>query len=56
MRADCGWRDRQFMLSDGVDYHDHGSRHFEQHDKEQLSKRLLQRVRDLDVAVEERAA
>jgi transposase len=45
-----------FMLRDGVEYHDLGSRHFEQRDKEQLTKRLLQRLRDLGVAVEVRAA
>ena len=45
-----------FMLRDGVEYHDLGSRHFEQRDKEQLAKRLLQRLRDLGVAVEVRAA
>jgi transposase len=45
-----------FMLRDGVEYHDLGARHFEQRDKEQLAKRLLQRLRDLGVAVEVRAA
>jgi transposase len=45
-----------FMLRDGVEYHDLGSRHFEQRDKEQLAKRLLQRLRDLGVAVEVKAA
>jgi transposase len=45
-----------FMLRDGVEYHDLGPRHFEQRDKEQLAKRLLQRLRDLGVAVEVKAA
>ena len=45
-----------FMLRDGVEYHDLGSHHFEQRDKEQLAKRLLQRLRDLGVAVEVKAA
>jgi transposase len=45
-----------FMLRDGVEYHDLGPRHFEPRDKEQLAKRLLQRLRDLGVAVEVKAA
>ena len=45
-----------FMLRDGVEYHDLGARHFEQRDKEQLAKRLLQRLRDLGLAVEVKAA
>ena len=45
-----------FMLRDGVEYHDLGPHHFEQRDKEQLAKRLIQRLRDLGVAVEVRAA
>lgn len=45
-----------FMLRDGVEYHDLGSCHFEQRNKEQLAKRLLQRLRDLGVAVEVKAA
>ena len=44
------------MLRDGVEYHDLGSRHFEQSDKDQLAKRLLQHLRDLGVAVEVKAA
>ncbi len=44
------------MLRDGVEYHDLGSHHFEQRDQEQLTKRLLQRLRDLGVAVEVKAA
>jgi len=45
-----------FMLRDGVEYHDLGARHFEQRDKDQVAKRLLQRLRDLGVAVEVKAA
>ena len=45
-----------FMLRDGVEYHDLGAHHFEQRDKEQLAKRLIQRLRDLGVAVEVKAA
>ena len=41
-----------FMLRDGVEYHDLGPHHFAQRDKEQLTKRLIQRLRDLGVAVE----
>jgi hypothetical protein len=44
------------MLRGGVDYHDVGARHFEQRDKQQLAQRLLQRLRDLGVAVEVKAA
>ena len=45
-----------FMLRNGVEYQDLGSRHFEHRDKDQLAKRLLQRLRDLGVAVEVKAA
>ncbi len=45
-----------FMLRDGVEYHDLGSQHFEQGDKERLAKRLIERLRDLGVAVEVKAA
>jgi len=45
-----------FMLRDGVDYHDLGSQYFDQRDKHQLAKRLLQRLRDLGVNVEVKAA
>jgi transposase len=45
-----------FMLRDGVEYHDLGSHYFDQRDKEQLTKRLIQRLRDLGVAVEVKAA
>jgi transposase len=45
-----------FMLRDGVEYHDLGAHHFEQRDKEQLAQRLIQRLRDLGVAVEVKVA
>ena len=45
-----------FMLRDGVEYHDLGHQYFAQRDKEQLAKRLIQRLRDLGVAVEVKAA
>jgi transposase len=45
-----------FMLRDGVEYHDLGAHYFEHRNKEQLAKRLLQRLRDLGVAVEVKAA
>jgi len=45
-----------FMLRDGVEYHDLGAHHFEQRDKDRLAKRLMQRLRDLGVAVEVKAA
>ena len=45
-----------FRLRDGVEYHDLGAHHFEQRDKQQLAKRLIERLRDLGVAVEVKAA
>ena len=45
-----------FMLRDGAEYHDLGPQHFAQRDKEQVTKRLLQRLRDLGVNVEVKAA
>ena len=45
-----------FMLRDGVEYHDLGSQYFDQRDKERLAKRLLQRLRDLGVNLEVKAA
>jgi transposase len=45
-----------FMLRDGVEYHDLGLQYFDQRDKERLAKRLLQRLRDLGVNVEVKAA
>jgi transposase len=44
------------MLRDGVEYHDLGSHYFVQRDKEQVTKRLLQRLRDLGVVVQVKAA
>jgi transposase len=44
------------MLRDGVEYHDLGPHHFEQRDKDRVTKRLLQRLRDLGVTVEVTAA
>jgi transposase len=45
-----------FMLRDGVEYHDLGPRYFADRDKDQLTKRLLRRLRDLGVAVEVKVA
>jgi len=44
------------MLRDGAEYHDLGHQYFAQRDKEQVTKRLLQRLRDLGVVVEVKAA
>jgi transposase len=44
------------MLRDGVEYHDLGHDHFAQRDKDRITKRLLQRLRDLGVKVEVTAA
>ena len=44
------------MLRDGVEYHDLGPDHWAQRDKDQATKRLIQRLRDLGVAVEVKAA
>jgi transposase len=44
------------MLRDGVEYHDLGPHHLAQRDKEQATKRLIQRLRDLGVEVEVKAA
>jgi hypothetical protein len=44
------------MLRDGVEYHDLGDQYFAHRDKEQITKRLLQRLRDLGVNVEVQAA
>lgn len=43
-------------LRDAVEYHDLGSQHFARRDKDQMTKRLLQRLRDLGVVVEVKAA
>lgn len=40
------------MLRDGVEFHDLGPQHFVHHDKDQITKRLLRRLRDLGVEVE----
>src|ERR1700676_4558511 len=45
-----------FMLRDGVEYHDLGGRYFAERDKQQLTKSLLRRLRDLGVVVEVKAA
>ncbi len=45
-----------FMLRDGVEYHDLGGRYFVDRDKQQLTKTLLRRLRDLGVVVEVKAA
>lgn len=44
------------MIRDGVEYHDLGPHHFAQRDKDQATKRLIQRLRDLGVEVEVKAA
>jgi transposase len=41
-----------YMLRDGVEFQDLGSQYFTQHDKSQITKRLLRRLRDLGVEVE----
>jgi hypothetical protein len=43
-------------LRDGVEYHDLGPHHFEQRDKARVKQRLLQRLRNLGVAVAVTAA
>jgi transposase len=40
------------MLRNGVEFHDLGAQHFVHHDKDQITKRLLRRLRDLGVEVE----
>jgi transposase len=45
-----------FMLHDGVEYRDLGSRYFTERDKRETTKRLLRRLRDLGVVVEVKAA
>ncbi len=40
------------MLRDGVEFHDLGADYFAHHDKQQIAKRLLRRLRDLGVEVE----
>lgn len=41
-----------YMLRDGVEFHDLGADYFTHHDKAQITKRLLRRLRDLGVEVE----
>lgn len=45
-----------YMLRDGVEYHDLGGQYFAQRDKDRITTRLLQRLRDLGVVVEVKAA
>jgi transposase len=45
-----------FMLRDGVVYEDLGPNHFADRDKQRITKRLLQRLHDLGVVVEVKAA
>jgi len=45
-----------YMLRDGVEYHDLGGQYFALRDKDRVTKRLLQRLRDLGVVVEVKAA
>ena len=40
------------MLRDGVEFHDLGSQHFAHHDKDQIAKRLVRRLRSLGLEVE----
>ena len=44
------------MLRDGVEFRDLGDQYFPQRDKTRLTNRLLQRLRDLGVNVEVKAA
>jgi transposase len=48
--------DVYYMLRDGVEFHDLGDQYFMQRDKTRLANRLLQRLRDLGVEVEVKAA
>jgi transposase len=41
-----------YMLRDGVEFHDLGDQYFVGRDKDQITKRLLRRLRDLGVEVE----
>jgi transposase len=40
-----------FMLRDGVEYHDLGVRHFDEHRKTQLTQHLIRRLHDLGIDV-----
>jgi transposase len=48
--------DAYYMLRDGVEFHDLGDQYFVHRDKERLTKRLLQRLHELGVEVEVKAA
>lgn len=48
--------DVYYMLRDGVEFHDLGDQYFAQRDKDRLTNRLLQRLRDLGVQVEVKKA
>lgn len=48
--------DVYYMLRDGAEFHDLGDQYFAQRDKTRLANRLLQRLRDLGVEVEVKAA
>lgn len=48
--------DVYYMLRDGVEFQDLGDQHFVKAEKDRLTKRLLQRLRDLGVNVEVKAA
>jgi transposase len=48
--------DAYVMLRDGVEFHDLGDQYFVHRDKERLTTRLLQRLRDLGVEVEVKVA
>jgi len=48
--------DVYYMLRDGVEFRDPGDQYFARHDKDRVTKRLLQRLRDLGVEVEVKAA
>ena len=41
-----------YMFRDGVEFQDLGAQYFAHHDKDQITKRLLRRLRDLGVEVE----
>ena len=45
-----------YMLRDGTEFHDLGDQHYAQRDKTRVAKRLIQRLRDLGVEVEIKAA
>jgi transposase len=45
-----------FMLRDGVEYRDSGGRYFTERDKQETTKHLLRRLRDLGVVVEVKVA